>query len=70
MDDSIILHFIDNGISFDMTKHENNFKPHQAIKDRMKNGLGILMIKKMADSVNYERRDNKNLLTITKTWSK
>lgn len=70
MNDSIVLHFIDNGIAFDLTKHENNFKPSQAIKDRMKNGLGILMVKKMSDSIMYKRKENKNILTITKTWSK
>ena len=69
MNDSVILHFEDSGVSFDLTKHEANYKPDQAIKERMKNGLGVLMIRKMADSILYERRDDKNFLTISKTWN-
>lgn len=70
MNDSVVLRFIDCGIEFDLTKYDKNYKPSQAIKDRMKDGLGILMIKKMANSVLYERKDGKNILTVTKTWSK
>ena len=36
-----------------------------SIEDRAVGGLGIFFIKKMADSVDYRREDNKNILTIT-----
>ena len=35
-------------------------------KDRPIGGLGIFLVKKNMDSVEYEYKDNKNILTMTK----
>ena len=37
-------------------------------EERQIGGLGIYMVKKSMDSVEYEYVDEKNCLTITKTW--
>jgi len=36
------------------------------IQDRPIGGLGIYLLRELADQVTYERRDNKNQLTLTK----
>jgi len=35
-----------------------------SVADLQKGGMGILMIRKMARDISYERKDNKNILTI------
>lgn len=37
----------------------------EGIDERDIGGLGILMVIKMADGIEYHRRDNKNILTVT-----
>ncbi|KAA3636412.1 MAG: STAS domain-containing protein [Calditrichaeota bacterium] len=70
MNDNIIMQFTDTGKEFDPTQHEQVYSSKKAIKERMKNGFGIMMMKKMSDKVSYKRVNNKNVLTITKSWSK
>ncbi|MBQ9459376.1 MAG: ATP-binding protein [Oscillospiraceae bacterium] len=56
---------IDGGIPYDPLK-----KPDPdvtlAAEDRQIGGLGIYMVKKKMDEMTYERRDDKNMLTIRK----
>ena len=40
-----------------------------SVEEREIGGLGIFLTKKYMDSVLYERKDNQNVLTITKTIS-
>ncbi|MBR5360062.1 MAG: ATP-binding protein [Lachnospiraceae bacterium] len=57
--------FIDEGVMYDPLK-----KPDPDIslsaEDRAVGGLGIFMVKKSMDSMEYEYTDGKNILTITK----
>lgn len=64
---SMTLTFVDKGIPFDPLKKPD---PDVTLKaeDRMIGGLGIYMVKKSMDSVAYERRDDMNILTITKKF--
>ncbi len=39
------------------------------IEDREIGGMGILIVKKSMDAVDYEYKDGKNILTIKKTFS-
>lgn len=63
--DAVKITFIDNG---------NPFNPLASpdaditlpIDQREIGGLGILMVKKFMDDVNYEYKDNKNILTVMK----
>jgi len=59
------MQFRDRGIPFDPTKAEEPDVTLPAEKRRI-GGLGIFMVKKSMDSVNYEYRDGQNILTITK----
>jgi sigma-B regulation protein RsbU (phosphoserine phosphatase) len=36
-------------------------------EERRVGGLGIHLVRKLMDSVNYEREDGKNILTLVKT---
>jgi anti-sigma regulatory factor (Ser/Thr protein kinase) len=36
-------------------------------EERPIGGLGILLVRELMDSINYERTDGKNILTLTKT---
>ena len=38
-----------------------------SIEDRKIGGLGIFFVRKIMDTMTYERVDNKNILTMTKT---
>ena len=57
---------IDSGVAFDTTAVEQT-DTTLSVEDRQVGGLGILLVRKMMDSVNYERIEGKNVLTLTKT---
>ena len=61
------LHFqiIDSGVAFDPTVKENADTTLSA-EDRQIGGLGILLVRELMDSVNYERIEGKNVLTLIK----
>ena len=56
--------FIDDGVAFDPTKDVAAPDVGAAMEDRGIGGLGIFMVKKMSKSIAYERRGDKNILTI------
>lgn len=64
---TIKIQFMDNGIPYDPLK-----KPDPDIslsaEERQIGGLGIFMVKKSMDNVEYEYRDNTNILTIFKKY--
>lgn len=64
----IVISFIDNGKPFDPLKTQDPDVSLPA-KKRKIGGLGLFIIKNTMDSVTYERRDNKNVLTIRKLLS-
>lgn len=64
-DTSVKIEFIDNGIMFDPTKHAETDITKTA-EEREIGGLGILMVRKMTDSMTYEYREGKNCLTLIK----
>ena len=56
----------DSGIPFDPTaKKDANID--LSVEDRPIGGLGIYMVKQIMDTVNYEYKDGKNILTLTKS---
>lgn len=61
----MIIQFIDQGIPFNPLKQED---PDISLSadDREIGGLGIFMVKKSMDIVNYEYNDGQNILTICK----
>ena len=62
---SVIMTFIDQGRPYDpLAKPDVNLD--RPMKERKKGGLGIFMVKKAMDGVNYEYKDGSNILTLTK----
>ena len=63
----IKLVFSDDGAPFDPLAHADPDTSLSAA-ERPIGGLGILMVKKMSDSVSYERVRNRNVLTVFKSF--
>jgi len=65
VNNEITIEFEDSGKPYNPLENE---EPEIAanIEDREIGGLGIFMVKKIADSVKYEYINNKNLLTVKK----
>lgn len=64
-DDKTIITFIDSGKYFNpLIKDDPNISLN--VDERPIGGLGIYLVKKMMDNVEYEYKDNKNILTIEK----
>lgn len=62
---SVEITFIDNGKQYDpLAKPDPDTT--LSVKERKKGGLGIFMVKKSMDNVNYEYKNGKNILTIKK----
>ena len=62
---SAIITFIDSGVPYNpITAKEPDVS--LSAEDRDIGGLGILMVKKSMDSIAYEYKDGKNILTIEK----
>lgn len=63
--DEIIIQFLDEGIEF---KRENVLPPsiEANLKGERKGGFGVYLVEKLMDSVFYERRENLNIMTISK----
>lgn len=61
----VIITFVDNGVPYDPLKQED---PDTALsaEERQTGGLGIYMVKKSMDAVEYEYKDGQNILKITK----
>lgn len=65
MYDGLTMHFqiIDAGIAFDPTE-TGMTDTTLSVEDRQIGGLGILLVRELMDSINYERKDGKNILTL------
>ena len=62
---ALVITFMDKGIPYDPLKREDpNVK--LSADERGIGGLGIFMVKKTMDSVEYEYKDNHNILKIKK----
>ncbi|SEA90497.1 Anti-sigma regulatory factor (Ser/Thr protein kinase) [Prevotella sp. tc2-28] len=55
----------DNGIPFDPTTQKDADTTLSA-EDRPIGGLGIFLVRQLMDSINYQRKDGKNILTLSK----
>ena len=59
----------DSGIAFDPTEALRTDTTLSA-EERPVGGLGILLVRELMDTINYERIDGRNILTLTKMLSK
>ena len=65
---SVEITFVDNGKPYDpLAKVDPDTT--QSIEDREIGGMGIFIVKKSMDAVNYEYKDGKNILTIKKKFN-
>jgi len=63
---SVNFEIIDNGIEFDPITNAENPDISLGLEDRPIGGLGIFLIKKLMDVVEYSREKNKNHLFLSK----
>ena len=63
---SLQIIFSDSGIAFDPLAISEP-DTSSALSERKVGGLGMFMVKKMMDSVDYCRKDGKNILILTKS---
>lgn len=63
--DLLKVKITDNGMPFDPTEKERADTTLSA-EERQIGGLGILLVREMMDSINYERKNGQNILTLTK----
>jgi serine/threonine-protein kinase RsbW len=62
---NLLITIIDDGHKYDPTlKADPDIT--LSVDERLVGGLGIFLIKKIMDKVEYERRENRNLLILTK----
>ncbi len=65
-DSRIFLKVEDDGIAFNpLLKEEADIS--LAVEDREIGGLGIHFVRKLMDTISYERKNEKNILTMMKT---
>ncbi|HPI38139.1 MAG TPA: ATP-binding protein [Ignavibacteriaceae bacterium] len=62
----ISIEIIDDGMEFDPINVCDPTDLNASLEDRKVGGLGIYLIKKLMDEVNYKRFENKNILTLIK----
>lgn len=64
---SVEITFVDNGMPYDpLAKADPDTT--QAIEERAIGGMGIFIVKKSMDAVDYEYKNGKNILTIKKRF--
>jgi sigma-B regulation protein RsbU (phosphoserine phosphatase) len=56
---------VDSGSPFDPTAQEEA-DTSLSVEDRPIGGLGIHLVRQLMDSINYERTEGKNILTLRK----
>ena len=62
------IQIVDTGVSFDPTSREKA-DITLPLHERPIGGLGILLVHGLMDTVNYERQDGKNILTLVKRYA-
>jgi serine/threonine-protein kinase RsbW len=69
-DRTLTIRLTDSDVEpFDLTKSAE-VDIHQALKERKVGGLGIHLVRKMVDSVDYEYKDRTSKVTLKKTLEK
>jgi anti-sigma regulatory factor (Ser/Thr protein kinase) len=64
-DQQLTIAIIDQGMPFDPTS-QVEADTSLSVEDRPIGGLGIYLVRQLMDSINYERIDGKNVLTLIK----
>ena len=67
--DTLMFTIIDGGIAFDPTE-KDEVDTTLSAEERQIGGLGIYLVRQLMDDVEYERRDGRNILKLTKKLTK
>lgn len=65
-DNSLKFVITDEGVAFDPTA-KGDVDINLSAEDRPIGGLGIHLVRQLMDSIEYERKDGRNVLTLSKT---
>ena len=68
-DERLKFTIVDSGIPFDPTA-KAEVDTTLSVEERPIGGLGIHLVRQLMDSINYERIDGKNVLTLRKKFDK
>ena len=63
--DKLVFTISDSGVPFDPTQQEDP-DVTQSAEERPIGGLGIFLVRQIMDDIRYERKDDKNILTLIK----
>ena len=63
---SVVITFMDNGVPYDPLSRDDPNTGSTNVEDRIEGGLGIFIVKKSMDGIDYEYKDGKNILKIKK----
>ena len=67
-EEMLTMEIVDDGLAFDpLAAPEPDFTV--ALHNRTEGGLGIHLLRNLADRVTYDRRDGTNRLTLIKKWA-
>ncbi|MDX2196704.1 MAG: ATP-binding protein [Cytophagales bacterium] len=64
----VIIEIVDKGISFDYTKFKEK-SLDQLVKEKSKGSMGIMLVKRIMDKIEYVNESNKNVCRMVKTIS-
>lgn len=64
------LTFVDSGCPFDPSRQAPHFDVQQAIRQHQNRGIGLFLVKKLMDSISYERVGDKNVVCLEKSVKK
>lgn len=67
--EKVIFEILDQGQAFNPLEAEVSDQSDIEMADREEGGLGIILIKNNMDEVSYERREDSNVLILTKNCS-
>ena len=65
-DETLVVEIVDDGRTFDssLVKEPDVDAP---LEERALGGLGLFLVQQMMDGVAYQRRDDRNVITLTKS---
>ena len=66
--DEVVFTITDSGVPFDPTQQQDP-DVTQSAEERPIGGLGIFLVRQIMDDIRYERKDDKNILTLTRKLS-
>ena len=64
--ENVQLMISDHGTPFDLTSEMDEIDLEQAAADRRTHGFGLLLIRRLADAIRYDRSNGRNVVTVVR----